>query len=76
MMPGFPSQGGSTMRQFDLDTKLLNLTRTDAYTLRDACQGVLVMGGIGSGKTSGSGKAFAGAFLRAGMGGVIMAAKP
>ena len=64
------------MRQFDLDTKLLNLTRTDAFTLRDACQGVLVMGGIGSGKTSGSGKALAGAFLRAGMGGIILCAKP
>lgn len=64
------------MRQFDLDTKLLYLTRDDAFTLRDACQGVLVTGGIGSGKTSGSGKALAGAFLRAGMGGLVLCAKP
>lgn len=64
------------MRQFDLDTKLLTLSRNNAFTLRDACQGVLVTGGIGSGKTSGSGKALAGAFLRAGMGGIVLCAKP
>ena len=34
------------------------------------------MGGIGSGKTSGSGQALAGAYLRAGMGGLVLCAKP
>lgn len=60
----------------NLDTPLLQLSGTDHFTLRDACQGVHVFGGIGSGKTSGSGKALASAYLRAGMGGIVMAAKP
>ena len=60
----------------DLDTKLLSLSGSDHFTLRDACQGVHVFGGIGSGKTSGSGKAIASAYLRAGMGGLVLAAKP
>lgn len=60
----------------DLDTPLLRLSPTDYFSLRDACQGVHVFGGIGSGKTSGSGRALASAYLRAGMGGLVMAAKP
>ncbi len=60
----------------NLDTRLLRLSSRDHFTLRDACQGVHVFGGIGSGKTSGSGKALASAYLRAGMGGLVLAAKP
>jgi hypothetical protein len=60
----------------DLDTPLLRLSAQDQFTLRDACQGVHVFGGIGSGKTSGSGKALAAAYLRAGFGGLVLAAKP
>lgn len=59
-----------------LDTPLLALSPTDRFTLRDAVQGVHVFGGIGSGKTSGSGHALASAYLRAGMGGLVLAAKP
>lgn len=60
----------------DLDTPLLKLSSSDHWTLRDACQGVQVFGGIGAGKTSGSGKHLASAYLRAGMGGLVLAAKP
>ena len=60
----------------DLDTPLLRLSPRDNFTLRDACDGVHIFGGIGSGKTSGSGKALAGAYLRAGMGGLVLCAKP
>ena len=60
----------------DLDTPLLRLSAQDAFTLRDACGGVHIFGGIGSGKTSGSGRMLAGAYLRAGMGGLVMAVKP
>jgi len=60
----------------DLDTPLLRISARDQFTLRDACQGVHVFGGVGSGKTSGSGKALAGAYLRAGFGGLVLAAKP
>lgn len=60
----------------NLDTSLLQLSARDRFTLRDACQGVHIFGGIGSGKTSGSGKALASAYLRAGMGGLVLCAKP
>lgn len=60
----------------DLDTPLLQLSAKDQFTLRDACDGVHIFGGIGSGKTSGSGKALASAYLRAGMGGLVLCAKP
>ncbi|MDQ0462955.1 hypothetical protein QO010_000703 [Caulobacter ginsengisoli] len=60
----------------NLDTPLLQLSPRDRFTLRDAVQGVHVFGGIGSGKTSGSGKALAAAYLRAGMGGLVLCAKP
>lgn len=64
------------LRSDPLDRPLLKLTSHDRFTLRDAVQGVCVTGGIGSGKTSGSGKALAGAYLRAGMGGLVLCAKP
>ena len=40
-----------------LDTVLLKLGRRDRFTIRDACEGIAVFGGTGSGKTSGSGLA-------------------
>lgn len=60
----------------NLDTPLLRLSSGDLFTARDACGGVHVFGGIGQGKTSGSGKMLAGAFLRAGAGGLVTAVKP
>lgn len=60
----------------NLDSPLLQLSPKDFLTLRQAVQGVHVMGGIGSGKTSGGGRALAGAYLRAGMGGLVLCAKP
>jgi len=60
----------------DLDTPLLQLTSKDFFTLRQAVQGTHVFGGIGSGKTSGAGFALSSAYLRAGMGGLILTAKP
>ncbi len=60
----------------NLDAPLLQLSAQDNFTLRDACAGVHVLGGIGSGKTSGSGKMLAGAYLRAGFGGLVTAVKP
>src|SRR5579871_1424791 len=60
----------------DLDTPLLALSAYDRFTLRDACAGAHIFGGIGSGKTSGSGQTLAGAYLRAGMGGLVLCAKP
>lgn len=64
------------MRALSLDAALLSLSPRDSFTLRDAVQGVLVLGGVGSGKTSGSGHALRSAYLRAGMGGLVLCAKP
>jgi hypothetical protein len=48
----------------------------DVWRLKDACEGTMVFGGTGSGKTSGSGRMFAESFLRAGFGGLVLCAKP
>lgn len=58
------------------ETRLLKLARRDAWTLNDAYMGCLILGGTGSGKTSGSGRALARAYLRAGFGGLVLCAKP
>ena len=53
----------------DLDTPILQLSAKDVITLRDCYQGgIFVLGEPGSGKTSGVGKASAGALLRSGAG--------
>jgi hypothetical protein len=59
-----------------LDAPLLHLTRHDPWTLRHACAGTHIFGANGSGKTSGSGRAVAHAFLANGFGGVVLCAKP
>jgi hypothetical protein len=38
-----------------LDQTLLGFSEDDPFTIRDAFEGVQIFGGIGSGKTSGSG---------------------
>lgn len=58
-----------------LETPLLKFGRRDSWHIRDAVEGTCILGGVGSGKSSGSGKAIATAFLRAGMGGLVLCAK-
>ena len=41
----------------------------DVWRIRDACEGTMIFGGTGSGKTSGSGRTLATSFLAAGFGG-------
>lgn len=61
----------------DENTPLLQLSQSplDDLCLSDFYEGVAVWGASGSGKTSGSGKAIAHAFLRAGFGGIVLCAK-
>jgi hypothetical protein len=59
----------------DLDAPLLKLSPHDHFILRDAVQGVHAFGGIGAGKSSAF-ATLAGAYLRAGMGGLVLCAKP
>ncbi len=63
---------------FDLDTKLIDFTDksgSTSWTIRNAVEGVQVFGGIGSGKTSGSGKMLALKYLENGFGGLVLTAK-
>ena len=48
----------------------------DLWRIRDACEGTVIFGAVGSGKTSGSGSAIAHAFLQVGFGGLVMTVKP
>jgi hypothetical protein len=60
----------------DLNAPLPKVSQHDTVTLRDARAGVHRFGGMGTGKTSASGKMLASAYLRAGFGGVVPAVKP
>jgi hypothetical protein len=63
---------------WNLDDSLLYLSNhpRDIWRIRDACEGTQIFGATGSGKTSGSGRAFARAFLENGFGGLVLCAKP
>ncbi|MEM8938606.1 MAG: TraM recognition domain-containing protein [Bacteroidota bacterium] len=58
-----------------LDRVLFEWEYGDFFTIRNACEGVLITGGIGSGKTSGSGNLLAGHYLRNGFAGTVLTAK-
>ena len=59
----------------DMDAPLVQFDDEHAFTLRNAFEGVQVFGGIGAGKTSGSGQTLAHAYLKAGFGGLVLCAK-
>lgn len=48
----------------------------DSWKIADSVEGTQIFGGTGSGKTSGSGRAIAREFIRAGFGGLVLTAKP
>jgi len=60
---------------FPLSAPLLRVSSRDQLTIKDAFEGIHVFGGLGSGKSTGSGKSLAHAFLRSGFGGLVLAAK-
>src|SRR5471030_2057703 len=60
---------------FSLDKVIYSFNGQEDFTIGNACEGVQIFGGIGSGKTSGSGEALARAFLTAGFGGLVLCAK-
>lgn len=68
------------MSDWNLDMTLLDLGGTETshslWTLRRAFEGVQIFGGIGSGKTSGSGRTLALKYLKAGFGGLVLTVKP
>lgn len=70
--------GSDQTKSYDLDYPLIKFTDSpkDWWSLRDAVRGVHIFGGIGAGKTSSSGKKIAKEFLKIGMGGIVLCAKP
>jgi hypothetical protein len=58
-----------------LDTILLSLSPKDHLTFRDFCKSSLILGGLGSGKSSTSGRTILSAMLSAGLGAVIHTVK-
>jgi hypothetical protein len=62
--------------RLSLDTPLCYFSRHDAWTIRDACEGIHIFGATGSGKTTGSGAILARSLIRAGFGGLVLCAKP
>lgn len=67
------------MNSFPLDQPIIELasqTSRNYWTLRHAFEGLQIFGGIGSGKTSGSGRFVALKYLRAGFGGLVLTVKP
>ncbi len=62
----------------EMETPLCQFTKQpeDNWTLEDAFKGVFIAGGIGSGKTTGSGEVLAKTFLKYGFGGLVLCAKP
>ncbi|MGB3180405.1 MAG: TraM recognition domain-containing protein [Cyclobacteriaceae bacterium] len=66
-----------TTSTYDLDTPLLTFNKEgDTLTARQAVEGIQIFGGIGSGKTSGSGRSIARKFLKEGYGGLVLTVKP
>jgi hypothetical protein len=70
-----PSKSRCDSWPLDLPLVRFSRAKEDVWTLRDACQGVLIMGENGSGKTSGSGELLARKYLQAGFGGLVLCFK-
>lgn len=67
------------MELFDLDRPLIELASSQergSWNVRHALEGVQIFGGIGSGKTSGSGRMLALKYLAQGFGGLVLTVKP
>jgi TraM recognition site of TraD and TraG len=71
---GGPPDAGA--EDFRLDRVLFELGGGQSFALADAQAGVAVFGATGSGKTSGPGSLIARAYLKAGLGGLVLCAKP
>jgi hypothetical protein len=59
-----------------LDQTMFWLSKDDPFRLRDIIENILVLAGIGAGKSSAIGKSIRQAMLSAGFGGIVLVAKP
>lgn len=65
------------MNDLNLESPLFDLNNgSTPWSIRDAVEGVQIFGGIGSGKTSGSGMFIASKYLNNGFGGLVLTVKP
>ncbi|MCF8324416.1 MAG: type IV secretory system conjugative DNA transfer family protein [Leadbetterella sp.] len=67
------------MDYFDLDTPIIELASaygSSNWTIKDSFEGIFIAGGIGSGKSTGSGRMLALKYLSNGYGGLVLTAKP
>ncbi|ADB38023.1 type IV secretory system conjugative DNA transfer family protein [Spirosoma linguale] len=67
------------MDNYNLDMPLIELVSSagrGCFTVRHAIESCAIFGGIGSGKTSGSGRMLALKYLSAGFGGLVLTVKP
>lgn len=62
-------------RKLDLQSVLMSFGEFDRISLADLFEGIAIIGGVGSGKTSGSGNAICQPLLRHGLGGMVLTAK-
>jgi hypothetical protein len=62
--------------QWDLDAPIFALPTGDEWTLADACQGTLILGANGSGKSSASADLLALKLLHLGASGLVLCVKP
>jgi hypothetical protein len=72
---GRQSESADRAAPWDLSKRLFSYSKKDHLTLGRACEGILIMGATGSGKSSASGRTIALSYLRAGFGGLILCAK-
>ena len=68
------NESGLPIIAWDDERPLVSLGADD-WRIKDACEGTMIFGGSGSGKTSGSGQTLARSFLSAGFGGLVLCAK-
>ena len=71
-----PAEGPAGLAYASDDDTVLLQFDGEPWRLRDAYEGVQAFGATGSGKSSSSGLQLAQAYLRAGMGGLVLCAKP
>lgn len=67
--------GGYFCENWDLDQPIFQIPTGDYWTIADSCQGVLITGTTGSGKSSGSADSLALKQLRLGAGGFVLCVK-
>jgi hypothetical protein len=69
------SNGAAARGPWDFATPLFHYTDEDPFTIADSLTGVQIVGGTGSGKTSGSGRTILVSLLKHGYGGLALTAK-